>query len=38
MKLIDRAILKALAQDIFAAAVGMAVIGLPMMFVHGAMA
>lgn len=37
-KLIDREILKALALDIFAGALGTAIFGLPVLFVHGLMA
>jgi len=35
LKLLDREILKAFAVDIFAAMVGMAVFGLPVLFMHG---
>lgn len=38
MKLIDRTILKALAVDAFAAAIGMAIVGLPIFFLHGVLA
>ncbi len=38
MKFIDREILKALALDVFAAAAGLAIFGLPIMFVHGLVA